>query len=57
MVDKLAYQINDFSRCIGVGRTQIYNMIKNGDLRAIHVGGRTLIPASEAVRLIEGGAQ
>ena len=51
-VKPLAYNIPTFCRVMGFGRSKTYDMIKEGKLRAIHVAGRTLIPASEAQRLI-----
>ncbi len=49
----IAYRINDFSKVSGLGRTSIYELIKTGELKAVKVAGRTLIPASEGQRLIQ----
>ncbi|ESQ78880.1 hypothetical protein ABENE_23000 [Asticcacaulis benevestitus DSM 16100 = ATCC BAA-896] len=49
----IAYRINDFAQLIGISRTSVYDLIKTGKLRPAYVAGRTLIPASEAQRLIE----
>lgn len=51
----LAYGIKDFAGLVGIGQTTIFKMIKNGELRAIKIRGRTLIPATEVARLIMGG--
>ena len=48
----LAYRIDDFCRAVGLGRTKTYAMIAAGQLKAIKIGGRTLIPRSEAERLL-----
>lgn len=48
----LAYRIPDAVRVSGIGRTKIFELIKTGDLRAVRVGGRTLVPASELRRLL-----
>ncbi len=52
-MQQLAYRINDFSKVSGLGRTSIYELIKTGQVKAIKIAGRTLIPASEAQRLIQ----
>jgi len=48
----LAYRIDDFCEAIGLGRTKVYDLIKQKKLKPIRVGGRTLIPRSEAERLL-----
>jgi excisionase family DNA binding protein len=53
----LAYQVNAFCRLIGIGRSHFYELMKNGKLRTILVGGRRLVPATEAHRLLEGAAK
>lgn len=47
----LAYRVNDFAKASGLGRTSIYELIKDGKLKAVKIAGRTLIPAAEAQRL------
>jgi excisionase family DNA binding protein len=55
--DKLAYTVNAFCRAIGLGRTKIYQLIKQGQIRTVRIGGRRLVPKTEAQRLLnEGGA-
>ena len=49
----LANQINDVCRRLGIGRTLVYDLIKQGRLRPIKLGTRTLIPESELQRLID----
>ena len=51
----ICYRINDFSKAFGIGRTKIYDLLKSGQLKSVKIGGRTLIPATEAIRLINGG--
>lgn len=53
--EPLAYRINDAARVAGLGRTKIYQLIADGRLQAIRVGGRRLIPAWSLRSLI--GAQ
>lgn len=42
---KLAYTIPDAVSATSIGRSTIYSEIKNGRLRATHIGGRTVILA------------
>ena len=52
----LALRIPDFTRVTGLSRSKAYSMIASGELRAIKVGGRRLIPYAEAERLVSGEA-
>jgi excisionase family DNA binding protein len=52
----LALRLADFTRVTGLSRSKAYEMIKVGELRAIKVGGRRLIPYAEAERLVRGEA-
>ncbi|WP_343683954.1 helix-turn-helix domain-containing protein [Asticcacaulis sp.] len=51
-MEPISYRINDFAKIIGVSRTSVYGLIKDGKLKPVKIAGRTLIPASEAQRLI-----
>jgi excisionase family DNA binding protein len=44
----LAYPVNTFAKAIGVGRSKVYEEIRNGRLRAKKLGGRTLITGKDA---------
>ena len=35
--------VEDTSRVSGLGRSTIYNMLESGDLKAVKIGGRTII--------------
>lgn len=54
MTDKLAYSIKDAAKALSMGVTTINRMIADGRLRAIKIGGRTLIPAESLRALIDG---
>jgi excisionase family DNA binding protein len=54
-IKPLALRLPDFTRVTGLSRSKAYEMMASGELRAIKVGGRRLIPYAEAERLI--GAQ
>jgi excisionase family DNA binding protein len=48
----LAYQVNPFCRLMGIGRSHFYDLVKEGKIRTVLIGGRRVIPASEAKRLL-----
>jgi excisionase family DNA binding protein len=48
-----AYTVNAFCEAYGIGRTKLYELISSGAIRALKLGRKTLIPASEGVRLLE----
>lgn len=50
--DKRALQINEFCAAYGLGRTKVYELINDGTLRSVVVGGRRLIPRDAADALL-----
>ena len=50
----LAYSIDEFVKVSGLGRSFIYEAIRNGDLTARKAGRRTLITANDAKNYISG---
>jgi excisionase family DNA binding protein len=55
-VERLAWPIAEGARRIGVGRTAIYKLAGEGKLRLVRIGGRTLVPEEEIIRLIASGS-
>jgi excisionase family DNA binding protein len=53
---KIAYSINEACRASSLGRTTLYSHISAGRLKAIRIGGRTVIPADSLRALIAGEA-
>jgi len=53
---KIAYSIKEACHASSLGRTTIYNHIAAGRLRAVRIGGRTVIPAESLHALIAGEA-
>jgi excisionase family DNA binding protein len=37
---------------LGVGRTKIYELIRRGDLDAVHIGASLLVPMAELERYV-----
>lgn len=46
--------IKDAAKALGLGRTSIYALIKEGKLESFKLGRRTLIKAESIRRLVEG---
>lgn len=53
----ITYRINDFAKAVGISRTSIYQLIKEGKIKPVKIAGRTLIPASEVQRLFQEAGQ
>ena len=55
-VEPRAYRVNDFCEAYGIGRTKLYELINDGVIRTVLVGGRRLIPADAAEALLNSEA-
>lgn len=53
---KLGYSIKEACRASSLGRTTVYAHIAAGRLRAVRIGGRTVIPAESLHALLAGEA-
>jgi excisionase family DNA binding protein len=53
----LAYTLRTFCRQVGISRSSTYKLIKAGKLKTVLVSGRRLVPASEALRIVDEAAQ
>lgn len=53
---KIAYSIKEACRASSLGRTTLYAHISAKRLRAIRIGGRTVIPADSLHALLAGEA-
>ena len=53
---KLAYSIREACEASSLGKTTIYALIAKSRLRAVHIGGRTVIPAASLNALLNGEA-
>lgn len=52
----LAFSIKDACNTLSLGKTTIFALIKEGRLRVVRIGGRTLIPADSLRALLEKDA-
>lgn len=55
-IPPLAYSIKEACAASSLGRTSIYAHIAAGRLRAVRIGGRTIIPADSLHALLNGEA-
>jgi excisionase family DNA binding protein len=43
----MAYGVKDVAKVLGIGRTNAFRLIKEGHLKAVKIGGRTLVTVRE----------
>ena len=48
---KMAYRIDEACHALGIGRTSLYELVKQRKLKLITIAGRRLVPRSELERL------
>jgi predicted site-specific integrase-resolvase len=53
----LAFRVRPFCRRVGISPATFYKYVGLGKIRVVKIGGRTLVPANEAERLLSGGAE
>jgi excisionase family DNA binding protein len=53
----LAYRVCDFCKSVGLGKTKFYELLRTGKIKTISIGGRRLVPADEAQRIVREGVQ
>lgn len=51
----LAFKTEDAARALSLGRGKILEMLREGVLRSVMIGGKRLIPRSELERLLAEG--
>lgn len=53
----LAYRVKHFCSTIGLGKTKFYELLRDGKIKTVIIGGRRLVPAEEAQRLVREGCK
>jgi excisionase family DNA binding protein len=54
---RLAYRVQPFCRSLGIGSTKFYELVRDGKIKTVITGGRRLVPADEAQRLVREGCE
>lgn len=54
-VPRLAYCVEDAAIALSIGRTRVWQLIREGHLNAIRIGGRTLISVAELADFVARG--
>ena len=52
-MEPITVTIDDACDIIGIGRSKLYEMVRTGELRAVKVGGRSLIVVASIRAAIE----
>ena len=53
-MEPLATTVKDTAKALGLGKTSIYDLIRQGRLEKIKLGRRTLVTVASIRRLVEG---
>jgi len=53
-MEPLAVSVDEVARRLGIGRTLLYDLVKQGKIRVVKLGNRTIVPVSEIDRLLCG---
>jgi excisionase family DNA binding protein len=51
--EPLLLSVRDASRALGLGRDATYRLVREGRLRSVRVGRRSLVPRSELESFVE----
>ena len=51
-VERLTYTIPEAAQAIGIGKSMLYGLINDGELRTIRLGKRVLIPRDSILELL-----
>lgn len=52
--ERTTLSIEEAAKVLGIGRTLAYAAAKNGQIPALQIGGRTLIPKAALQKMLEG---
>lgn len=51
-ITPIALSVPEAAKAIGIGRTKMFELIAGEDIKAIKIGRRTLVPATELTKFI-----
>ena len=52
MIEPLCYSVPETARLLGLGRNAAYEAIKRGEIPAIRIGGRVLVPRVQLEKML-----
>lgn len=52
-----AYTVKNLAKKIQLSESMLWKLIKNGQVKTVKIGRRTLVPASELTRMLTCGVQ
>jgi excisionase family DNA binding protein len=52
-LQKAAYAVSEATTVLSIGKTALYELVKNGRLKPVKLGRKTLFLASDLARLLE----
>jgi excisionase family DNA binding protein len=55
--EQLALRVKDFCERVGISHSTFWKYVGLGKIRVVRIGGRVLIPAAEAVRILAEGVR
>jgi excisionase family DNA binding protein len=55
MEDKLTLSVEEAAKVLGIGRNLCYDRVKTGEIPAIRIGRRLLVPRRALEKLLEEG--
>ena len=53
-LESLTFSVNEAARVLGISRTTAYECVRTGELRAVRLGRRLVIPKIAVVELLAG---
>jgi excisionase family DNA binding protein len=51
-LERLTYQVEEVAKILGIGRNQAYEAVRSGQIPAIRIGKRLLIPKAAIRRML-----
>ena len=52
VVDSLLWTINDTCKALNLGRSAVYELLRQGRIESIHIGRRRLVPREAVERFV-----